>query len=666
VFLGGVGGGRAGGPGARHVDPLTGKPESFAVRAISIQSGRHVVELARVDTQGWFAGYQEGPYGITDVRRAVAAFLRSRGVTGASEADIIVSSDHEHASPSIIGIWGPPEQNEFYLKQVARAAVSALEEAFLDEQPSHLYWGSLSAPWFRDITVGQANANEGWPPEGALLALWARSVRSGATVATYAIVPSYPNIVYGPADLICPRGTPDPAVLSTDFPTYVQHYLETRLGGTALVAVGSLGDGTSPMQGDTAPSRDLPPVDVAGRPCVQTRAFDDIVHMGRALGSLVVQALAEAHPVRSPVVEGSERYVLSPVSSPAGPALLALDDLAPLDGGALWAAVGGDAVSYPIDRSDVPPYQVGPALGTWVTGLRVGRLLLLSEPGEFFPSIRQAWRRGIQGADGVFAIGAAQDFLGYYYPAYAYPFTLYSADEQLYNVSLTLGDQVTAAGEEIARSLGFRSEITSSAELSALDNHYLRVLEPGVQLIAFPNTGDIDPATGAFSPVLEGFSAPPRFNPSTPCSPPLLPSPPSCPVAPVAMGPYHWSFGDGTSGVSGPGTPVGDAYFAHPYTRPGLYQVRVEATDSSGQQAGMTLPVVVYPELTVAVVSRARTEVAEIHGGDGRYVVVKWTLPGGRELYGERIPAPTGPGVVTVTVTDGTGTMASASLRLAS
>lgn len=65
VYMGGYGGGPAGGTLTRHINPLTGKPEDFTVRAIAIAAGSHVVELATVDTQGYFAGYQEGPYGIS-------------------------------------------------------------------------------------------------------------------------------------------------------------------------------------------------------------------------------------------------------------------------------------------------------------------------------------------------------------------------------------------------------------------------------------------------------------------------------------------------------------------------------------------------------------------------------------------------------------------------
>lgn len=655
VYMGGYGGGPAGGTLTRHTNPLTGQAEEFAVRALAISDARgHVVELARVDAQGWFAGYQEGPYGITDVRNTVASWLRQHGSRAATSADVIVSSLHEHAAPTLMGIWGPAANQRSYLQSVAAATERALEQAYRSARPATLSWATANVPWVADTTVGQANANEGWPVDGSLLALWARDAKSGATIATYVIEPGYPNIVFGPCDLIAPDGSCR-AVLATDFPTYLENWLEQRLGGTALDASSTLGDMTGPMQGDRSPSPDLPTVTLGGTTYTQTRAFDDAIHMSSALGNRITQALADARPVTTDVVGGAEQYLVSPTYNPL---LVAGDDVAPLGGGQLWAAAGGNSLFYPIDRSFLPPYQVGPALGTWVTGLRIGDLLVLSEPGEFFPSIHQAWERGIHGPAGIFVVGIAQDQLGYDYPASAYPFTLYSADEQIFNPSLTLGDQVVTAGEQDARSLGFGADLTSTPETTATQNRYQRVLQPGVQLMTFPESGDLDPATGTFSTTLEGFSAPPRFNLSTPCHAPIVPGSPTCPTSRPTMGNFSWSFGDGrTATTSGRG-----GYFTHAYSAPGTYTVTDRACDNERPPKcdGMSLPVTVYPALQVSITSGGGQLRAAVSGGSGSVLVERWTLPDGSIAYGPSVPTPATPGTVTLTVTDSTGGAASA------
>lgn len=668
VYLGGYGPGPAGGTVLRHVNPLTHKAENFTVRAMSIASGGRVVEVARVDSQGWFAGYQEGPYGISDVRAAVAAFLRSHGVAGATPSDIVVSSMHEHASPTIMGVWAPPQHALPYLKQVAAAATQALEQAYLDAQPATLSWGSGNFPWIADTTIAGGNANEGWHIDGEMLALWARSVRTGATIATYVVEPGYPNIVNGDHDLIPTKpGEPAATLLSTDFPSYVQNYLEQRLGGMALVASGTLGMQPGPTQDDANLSPDLPKVTIGTNTYFQTRGFDDAMHLGKLLGNLATGVLGSAHFVRTDTLAAAQRYVLAPIT---GPLVAAGIDVAPADGGAPWAAAGGNSqVVYPIDRSTSPPYQVGPTVGTWVTGLRIGHLLLLSEPGEFYPSIHQAWDRSIHGAKGVFAIGMAQDQLGYLYPVDAFPSTLYSADEQIFNPSLTLGDQVVTAGEQVARALGFRANLTTTAEATATDNHYQQVTRPGVQFLPFPRTGDLSPSTGGFSSVLEGISSAPRFSassmphfsPSSACVPSTgLPGTPACPVARDTMGPYTWSFGDGTTGTSPPGTPQADPWFAHTYHAPGRYLVTASARDTAGASAHMSLALHVYPALVVSIVRHGRDDAAQVSGGSGHILVEHWVLPDGSSAWGPTATVVPGPGPVTVTVTDSTGTMASA------
>lgn len=656
VYMGGYGGGPAGGTIARHVDPLTGRPEDFTVRAIAVEAGGHVDEIATVDTQGYFAGYQEGPYGISDVRAAVAGYLRGHGVPNASPADIIVSSEHEHASPTVIGIWGPPDHQLAYLKQVAAALTTALEQAYERARPARITWGAADAPWVADRVIAEGNAFEGWPRDGSLGALWARDAQTGATIALFASEPGYPNIVYGPGDLLGPNGTPG-AVLSSDFPNYTDAYLERRLGGVAIVTDGTLGNQTSALQTDNSPSPDLPPVGSMR----QTRAFDDIVHMGELIGNLTIGALAAGHDIANPVVDAAEQYVQTPVYNPI---LIADDEVAPVGGGSFWAALTQNQL-YPTDRSFQPPYGNGSTiLATWVTALRIGDLLFTSMPGEFFPSTHEAWQKGISGPQGNFVIGAAQDFLGYEYPVYAYPFTLEGSDEGIFNPSLTLGDQVVTAGEQDAQALGFQAALTSSAEFTALENQYLRQFSPGVQFLPFPLTGDLGGGGAGFTPTLEGMSQPPRDGSTQgACVADTLTA---CPFPPPAMGDFHWDFGDGTSAVTAPQT-YARAYFSpfvdHRYCAAGTYQVRVAATTAGGQSDAMTLPVTVHPALAVRILQRGRTLDAQVSGGTGQALYAHWT-GAGSDAYGTQIALPAGSGSVTVTVTDGTGTLAAARGRL--
>lgn len=656
VYMGGYGGGPAGGTLARHIDPLTGRPENFTVRAIAITGGRHVVEFATIDTQGYFAGYQEGPYGISSVRNTVARYLRTHGVPGASSADIIVSSEHEHAAPTVIGIWGPASHQLPYLKMVSARLTAVLERAFRNARPAWLSWGRGNAPWVADRVIAEGNAFEGWPRDGSIGTLWARDARTGRTIAVYATEPGYPNIVYGPGDMIGPHGRAE-AVLSSDFPGYADSYIESRLGGVAIVAPGTLGNQTSALQTDDVPSPDLPAQTyrVSGRQVRwhQTRGFDDVIHMGRLIGNLVIGSLAHGGQIQDPVLATAQRYVVTPVDNPA---LVGLDAAQNVDGERLFATLTGGQI-YPADRSFTPPYGAGAALATWVTSFRIGKLLFTSMPGEFFPEIHAAWRSGIHGPEGNFVVGAAQDFLGYEFPAYALPFTLEGSDEHIFNPSVALGDQVVTAGEQDAASLGFRVNYTSNAEVSALQNRYLRAFKPGVQVMSFPASGDLSADGGGFTPTLEGISQAARVSSTGACvADPLGP----CPLPQAPMGGFRWSFGDGSQAVTRPQV-FARAWFSpfihHRYCSPGTYRVTVSARGQNGGSDAMTLPIHVYPALHVRIVRHGLRAVARTSGGDGVILGYRWTVDGASQRFTRGIDAPPR-ARLTVTVSDAAGGVA--------
>lgn len=656
VYMGGYGGGPKGGTITRHINPLTGRPEHFTVRAIAIARGGHVVEFATVDTQGYFAGYQEGPYGISNVRSAVARYLRAHGAAAARPSDVIVSSEHEHASPTVIGIWGPASHQLPYLKEVASRLTEVLERAYQKARPATLAWGQGNAPWVADRVIAEGNAFEGWPRDGSIGTLWARDARTGDTIAVYATEPGYPNIVYGPGDMIGPDKQQE-AVLSSDFPGYAEAYIERHLGGTAIITPGTLGNQTGPLQTDDAPSPDLPPQrypapgghfqSVTLR---QTRAFDDAIHMGRLIGNLVIGSLAHGGVIESPVLKSAQQYVRTPVDNPA---LVALDEAEPVGGEKLFATLTEGQI-YPTDRSFNPPYGEGALLETWVTSFRIGNLLFTTMPGEFFPEIHAAWQGGIHGPAGNFVVGAAQDFLGYEYPAYAFPFTLEGSDEHIFNPSVTLGDQVVTAGEQDAAALGFRVNYTSNAEVSALQNKYLRAFKPGVQVLAFPNAGDLASDGAGFTATLEGVSQAARVSSTGACvADPLGP----CPLPPAPVGGFHWRFGDGTAAVTPPQVFVRAWYspfLHHRYCSAGVYRVTVSGQDRQGRSDSMTLPIHVYPALGVRIVRHGRRAAAVASGGDGVILAYRWTINGRRHAYTRVIDAPRG-AQLRVTVADAAG-----------
>src|SRR3954449_2142203 len=118
VYLGGYGIG--GGSPVFDGRPATGVlRDGVDVRAIVIGDGKTAFALADVQAQGWFAETKDGPYGIADVRRAVAQ--ATGGKLDASR--VIVQSDHTHGGPDLMGVWGgaPDAYRAYVVKQTTAA-----------------------------------------------------------------------------------------------------------------------------------------------------------------------------------------------------------------------------------------------------------------------------------------------------------------------------------------------------------------------------------------------------------------------------------------------------------------------------------------------------------------------------------------------------------------
>lgn len=471
--------------------------DAFAVRAMYVSNGTSAVVLVSAPFEGWFAGYQQeydaqgtqvDRLGITSLRQDAAAQL-SHDDLAVTSADVLVSTIHCHACPTLIGVWGPT--NVDYLRFVYRQTLDAIAAAQAAAAPARLRWATADLGYVNDVTVGQANANEGWPVDGQLSILQAVAVHSGHghgppsgvpaqpagdgdVVATYVNVPVHGNIVWGP-------GLHE---MNDEHFGAAAQWLEAHAGGVAVVAAGTLGDQTSPMQGDSSRLKNdpRPSADGAGYP----RAYDDIDRLGALTGSTVVEALAEhGHVVQSSEVGGAESYQLVPVNNPVILGLFyghALPDIP------MVTHDGAVAGSQTADRAILPPYMAGDAIGVWFTVLRIGDVAVVSEPGEAFPHVSFAIREAITGADAVFTVGNAQDQLGYYYEEWAYPGTLYySADHYLYNIGPTLAQQNIVAATVDAQALGFDVAPTATSMTSAAGNDYTRIaLRAGIQVWGYP------------------------------------------------------------------------------------------------------------------------------------------------------------------------------------
>src|SRR5437870_5091684 len=145
-----------GGYGLGPHRPATWVRDPLFARALVLgcvgQTGS-AVAVEEIDNQGMSVAYRPtvGPYGLEDIRTAAAS------AAGISRSHIILATDHSHAGPDLIGVWGFVPT--WYLQEVAAGASRAIATAAATLRPVTLSVGSVRAPelvhtQFDDPSVG--------------------------------------------------------------------------------------------------------------------------------------------------------------------------------------------------------------------------------------------------------------------------------------------------------------------------------------------------------------------------------------------------------------------------------------------------------------------------------------------------------------------------------
>ena len=578
--------------------PIQKVNDPIETRAMFVSNGQHAVAMATLEAQGYFAAYQEGPYGITDIRERAAAEISKLGGARVSAGDIIVQATHSHAAPTLEGIWGPVPSA--YLRLVHDRTVEALVSAARQARPAWLQWGTVDAPYLDNINTAQTDSYAGWSQDGQVSVLRAVSPKTGATIATFANVPAHADIVNG-AKL---------KLFSADYFGFARATLERRLGGLAIVGPATLGREESP---------------------VQTTGLANSSWYSCVVSDLITRALDDAHWVTDPTVRSTESFLQIPGTNAALLGLVAAWHLPDeqkqqvLDAGGI----------YPIDRQDTPPYLTGSVLGTPLTALRIGRLVYASMPGEPFPEVRYAIANAVQGADAVVALSKGQDDLGYYYPAFVYPAAfVYNSDHHIYNVAPQAGDQIIQGQVANIGTLGFASHFDLARPLPT---RFEQALQPGLQALASPGAGAVE-RDGTLPVTLQAIYSSAAFGGS-----------------PLA-GKVHWDFGDGSQADSADMT-----RFVHAF-RPGRYTVKLTARSESGDAARWELVVRAYPRLRPKIRARRSGRrvrlTASASGGSGNVLAWRWEFRGGGAAAGQKVRHVFRRGVrprATLTVADSAG-----------
>lgn len=413
VFLGGYGFGANPVTGSRPADGILG--DGIHVRALAVSDGPGAFAIADIETQGWFTATKDGPYGIVDMRRAVEQ--RTGGALKASQ--VVVQSDHSHSGPDTIGVWGGVPVS--YRKMIADRTVDAIVEAFQEQRPGTLYYGTAPG---RDLLSNQFDYDQpNKSVDSDVRVLQAREP-SGRPFATLLNFSAHTTVLGGSNQKV-----------SGDWVQAANPLLAQRFGGEAVTVVATLGRTQPADRGcDAAP---LPPEGPARDLC-SIRAYAERV-VERAEDAAIA-----AKPLAGNPVVAARSYLVQDVAS--SPLILGLN-------------YTGDPAGAPLNRALTPPWLTGNVLGTVTASARIGDVLLSTFPGEAYPQIALEISSRVP-ARGHMTAGLANDQLGYLIAPYeAYPEPIRRSffnkegdevspidnDNYFFNVSQTMGERVVCS-----------------------------------------------------------------------------------------------------------------------------------------------------------------------------------------------------------------------------
>jgi hypothetical protein len=624
-----------GGYGANYL-VTNGVHDPLQVRAFFVGHGHDAVTFVSLDSQGWFASYQapNAGDGADDARREAAAELADRGYD-VRAANVVMSATHDHAAPTIMGIWG--HTDPAYLHAVKQAAVKAVLDAEANARDAEL-WSATGTIKGLVSQVQGTDQMAGFDVDTELPILWAREPGTGATIASYIDVPTH-------VDQYNPINSPEHQ-FSADYPGWVRDRLHEMLGGTSVVAQSTLGRQESIGAEST---------------------YDEVAEQGRFVTNQVMRALTHAHRITDTTLEANSQQfstaaentgLLAAMSCnhPGGPLGCPGPLAEPVDnngeGTWNWSAVGG---IFTVNRAlDAPWFDAGPSIGTVATVARVGDQVYATAPGEAFPEVTSAIERSFADSDGIrdaHVIDHAGDQLGYYWDQRpgVYPTAqLGQSDFVRFNVGSHLAQDNVDAVKAAGAALGL--DPTAQNAFAQMYNP-LAFSEPTIQFysnrvethdpaVSFYGTAKKAQAAGSSSTSI-GSSAGTQDDDK-----------------------IAWDFGDGTTDAQTRGT-----RFTHTFPGPGTYRVQASVADNLGKTYRWVQTVRIDPPLEAGV-DRHTTDgevqlTAQATGGHEDVLAAHWTFSDGSSADGTTVTAPASADHASVTIVDGAGNTASKTVSIA-
>jgi hypothetical protein len=622
-----------GGYGSNYI-VTGGVHDPLQVRAFFVGHGKQAVAFVTVDSQGWFAAYQSPNErdGGDNARTDAAAALAARGYD-VTAANIVLSTTHDHAAPTLMGLWG--HTDPAYLHRVKEAAVQAVLEAASNTREAELWSATGTIRGLLSQLQG-TDQTAGFSVDDQLPMLWARQPGTGATISMYADVPIH-------ADQYNPTASGNNQ-WSADYPGWVRDRLAQLLGGTEVVAVGTLGRQES----------------IGSDP-----HYGEVVKQGRFITNAIVRALTHARPITDTALaadnvpfttQATNEGLLAAISCnhPGGPI-----ECGPLsepesnngEGTWDWSAVGG---IFTINRSLNAPYFNAEAftVGSSATVARIGDQVYATVPGEGFPEVTETIERSFAASHGIQAahvIDEGSDQLGYFGDYGSYPPNQMEGDLIRNNVGPNVAQDNVNAVVQAGNNLGLSP---TPEQVTADITNPQAFSQPGIQF--YPDQVETEDPTVSF------YASAHAADPASHSTSTTIGSS----AGTQGDGLISWNFGDGTTEVH-----PNEARFTHTFPGPGLYLVRTSITDSLGNTYRWIQPVLIDSPLTAAVVQHPEGPntivlTALARGGEGNVMAAQWTFSDGTTADGTTITLPKKHLDGFVTITDGAGNTATTSVHL--
>lgn len=330
-----------------------GVHDDIYARATFIHDGQFGLAIVACDLIGLF--HDE----VAKVRKELGRLQLSPSIDY-----VLVSSTHTHAGPDTLGLWGPVGRTGItpgYLDEVRTACVDAVRRAHRNARRGTLRIGTADVNRLAEL-IGDSRLPK--VIDSQLTVIQATN-DGGEMIVTLVNMPCHPEVL----------GSKNKQ-LSSDFPSTLRRYLETKFGGLAVYNSGAVGGLLSPREPKSDPFTNEPlPEDEIGR----------MIAYGRIIGRIAEGAIDQAQPLRGPI-RAISREVLIPLWNPfyrLGGAIGVLQrPMLDADGRPVkmqQAATATAAAGAPAEGDLYLKTEIGL--------IQIGSLQIAAVPGELYPEL---------------------------------------------------------------------------------------------------------------------------------------------------------------------------------------------------------------------------------------------------------------------------------------